>query len=457
MGELQQVDSGSGSMNRADEPLVLRPGTGSRGGCLETAKQYIRTFGPGLMVCLADTDGACLVTAAQSGAQERYKLLMLQIVLIPILYIAQELTIRLALYRQQGLVGCVRSSFGKIPALLIAVPLIISCVAAFVTEVANIASAMKILGVNTSLTAAVTCVFMLALALSGSYSKAEKIGLTVGSIQVVFFILMFAAKPSLSEILEDSVQFPITDGEFGNLVTANIGAVIMPWMLAYQQSACALERNSVDELQDRRFETKVGSFITQGVMSAVLVMAAAVGASEINNVQDLARLCRKICGNAAVGNAVTLFAVIGACIVAAIVVMLCAAWVIEDVAKLEQAPLDGAVIAASAEIRPGVESSVAERIRARPAYFVGIMITIGAALSFVAIGNNDDTGFLDVATQILNGILMVPVVAVLWYLAAYHLPECPLVGVRRWVTGAAFFVCCVFSIVGLLTQGGERR
>merc|ERR1719498_525190 len=303
MGELQQVDSGSGSMNRASEPLVDRPRGESRGGCLETLKQTLRTFGPGLMVCLADTDGACLVTAAQSGYQERYKLLMLQIVLIPVLYIAQELTIRLALYRQQGLVGCVRSSFGKIPAMLIAVPLIISCVAAFVTEVANIASAMKILGVPSSLTAVVTCVFMLALALSGSYSKAEKIGLTVGSIQVVFFILMFAAKPSMSEVLEDSVKFPINNGDFGNLVTANIGAVIMPWMLAYQQSACALERNSVDELQDRRFETKIGSFITQGVMSAVLVMAAAVTTSDINNVEDLAALCRKICGSVAVGNA----------------------------------------------------------------------------------------------------------------------------------------------------------
>merc|ERR1719379_3316348 len=182
---------------------------------------------------------------------------------------------------------------------------------------------------------------MLALALSGSYAKAEKIGLIVGSIQVVFFVLMFAARPSLSEILEDSVQFPITDGEFGNLVTANIGAVIMPWMLAYQQSACALERNSVDELQNHRFETKIGSFITQGVMSAVLIMAAAVGATNINNVEDLAAISRQICRKAALGNAITLAAVIGACIVAAIVVMLCAAWVIEDVAKLEQPPLDG--------------------------------------------------------------------------------------------------------------------
>merc|ERR1719389_651294 len=237
---------------------------------------------------------------------------------------------------------------------------------------------MKILGVNTSLTAAVVCLFMLALALSGSYSQAEKIGLTVGSIQVVFFVLMFAARPNIMEVLEDSVQFPIQNGAFGNLVTANIGAVIMPWMLAYQQSACALERNSVDELQDRRFETKVGSFITQGVMSAVLVMAGAVGATQINNVEDLAQLCRKICGSVALGNAVTLSAVIGACIVAAIVVMLCAAWVIEDVVKVEQPPLDGAAVGADEDFRPGSESTVAERVRARPSYFFGIIITISA-------------------------------------------------------------------------------
>merc|ERR1719331_2708601 len=127
VGELNTINSGSGSMTRADEPLVAREGE-SRGGCIETDKRYLKTFGPGLMVCLADTDGACLVTAAQSGAVERYKLLMLQIVLIPVLYIAQELTIRLALYRQKGLVGCVRSSIGYFPAVVIAVALIATCI-----------------------------------------------------------------------------------------------------------------------------------------------------------------------------------------------------------------------------------------------------------------------------------------------------------------------------------------
>jgi len=43
---------------------------------------------------LADTDAGSVVAAAQSGAQSRYSMLMLQVVLIPILYIVQELTVR---------------------------------------------------------------------------------------------------------------------------------------------------------------------------------------------------------------------------------------------------------------------------------------------------------------------------------------------------------------------------
>merc|ERR1712216_445639 len=106
---------------------------------------------------------------------------------------------------------------------------------------------------------------------------------------------------------------------------------------------------------------------------------------------------------------------------------------------------------------PGSEDSIIERVKARPSYFFGIILTVSAAGAVVAIGGNDNTGVLDVATQILNGILMIPIVGVLWYLTAFHLPECPLVGVRKWVTGISFFVCCVFSVVGLLTQGGSSR
>lgn len=420
----------------------------------QSFKRAVKTFGPGLMVCLADTDGACLVTAAQSGAVERYKLLMLQIVLIPVLYIAQELTIRLALYRQKGLVGCVRSSIGYFPAVVIAVALIATCIGALISEVANIASAMRLIGVPSNVTAVVTCLALLGLAVKGSYSDAENVGLCLGSLQVVFFILMFLSQPRMEEILEDAVQFPIRDPAFGNLVTANIGAVIMPWMLAYQQSACALDGTPTHELQekldDHRFETKVGSVITQGVMSAVLVMAAAVTKRSIKNIDDLAALSRTICGSSVLGNAITLFAVVGASIVAAIVVMLCAAWVIEDMVKSEKD--SGLSLPGIREDRSHTIPAL-DRIKARPAYFSGIILSVAASLIVVVTFGDEEVGFIDVLTQVLNGVLMVPVVMALWYLAVYHMPDCALTGFRCWLTAFIFAVCSIFSLVGVIQQG----
>ena len=43
----------------------------------------------------ADTDAGNVVTAAQGGAQWGYRLLPLVLVLIPVLYLVQELTVRL--------------------------------------------------------------------------------------------------------------------------------------------------------------------------------------------------------------------------------------------------------------------------------------------------------------------------------------------------------------------------
>ncbi|MBV2181449.1 MAG: divalent metal cation transporter [Castellaniella sp.] len=51
---------------------------------------------------LADTDAGSVITAAQSGAQWGYRLL-LQLLIIPFLFVAQELTVRLALSTGKGM------------------------------------------------------------------------------------------------------------------------------------------------------------------------------------------------------------------------------------------------------------------------------------------------------------------------------------------------------------------
>jgi Mn2+/Fe2+ NRAMP family transporter len=216
--------------------------------------RVLATMGPGLMVCFADTDGPCLITAADSGAEFGYKLLMLQIVLAPILFIAQELTVRLGLLRGMGVVGLLKVDAGRIWALLVAIPLLASCFFGLLSEYSAIGQTMTFWNWPVWVTnSCITCL-LLTLALSGSYNCAEKVGLTLGACQMLLFITMYMAKPDGKQVLDQLVQFPFQEKSYIKLVTSNIGAVIMPWMLAYQQSAICdkgLSEGGADPLVNR--------------------------------------------------------------------------------------------------------------------------------------------------------------------------------------------------------------
>ena len=73
----------------------------------------LAVVGPGLMVMLADTDAGSVVTAAQSGARWGYSLLPLEVVLVPVLYLVMELTVRLGIVTGKGHARLVRDCFGK--------------------------------------------------------------------------------------------------------------------------------------------------------------------------------------------------------------------------------------------------------------------------------------------------------------------------------------------------------
>ena len=63
---------------------------------------WLAVFGPGLVVMLADTDVGSIITAGQSGVQWGYKLLLPQFILMPVLYVVQELTVRLGIFTGKG-------------------------------------------------------------------------------------------------------------------------------------------------------------------------------------------------------------------------------------------------------------------------------------------------------------------------------------------------------------------
>ena len=438
-----------GSMNAA--PLLLDPESNSselkpkkRRSCLNV----IKSMGPGLMVCLADTDGGCLVTAAQSGAQYKYSLVLSQLILIPILYWAQELTVRLSILTGKGLTELVRDQFGARWAWVAAIMLMVTCLGAIISEMSSIAGAFQMFGVPKWASCLTVLLVLCLIVLSGSYKKVELIGVIFGAVELIFFYTMFAARPDGAELWKGLWTFHFEDGQWMGLLTANIGAVIMPWMLYYQQSAICDKRlearskkdagatatstvdteDEADELFYERADTAFGAGLTQVVMSAMVITVAATRSKKIDEIADIALALNGTLGEVPAQIVVTA-GLTGASMVAALVVSLCCAWAVAEAL--------GKPRSLSLPLKEGV-------------CFYGVYLLV-CIVGLVVTVSGASIVHMNIAIEVLNGVFMVPVICALFVLATKKglLPEEHRVkGWYAWMIGTVFVVISVVSIYG---------
>jgi Mn2+/Fe2+ NRAMP family transporter len=150
----------------------------------------LAVWGPGLVVMLADTDAGSLITAAQSGAQWGYRMVLPQVILIPILYVVQEMTVRLGIVTGEGHGALIRAWFGRGWAWASAFTLVAAGIGALVTEFAGVAGVGQLFGVSRWLTIPVSTAALLALMFTGSYRRVERIGIAFGGAELAFIVVM---------------------------------------------------------------------------------------------------------------------------------------------------------------------------------------------------------------------------------------------------------------------------
>ncbi len=323
---------------------VLMPAQSSRRGW----RTFLLVMGPGLVVMLADTDVGSIITAAQSGVQWGYRLLLLQMVLIPVLFIVQELTVRLGVFTGQGHGELIRKTFGTGWAWLSVSGLGVATLGALLTEFSGIAGVGELFGIPRLLSLSLTVIMLLTVVLTGSYRRVERVAITLGLFEFAFFVVAWRAHPHGAEVARGLVHMPLGNDAYLYLVAANIGAVIMPWMIFYQQSAVADKKLQPHHYRCAQWDTAIGSVLTQLVMAAILVAAAAtIGKrhphASLNTIGDITKMLVPFLG-ADVGRVIFGLGTIGAAMVAAIVVSLASAWGFGEVTgyrhSLEHHPLE---------------------------------------------------------------------------------------------------------------------
>jgi Mn2+/Fe2+ NRAMP family transporter len=136
---------------------------------------------------LADTDLGSVITAGQSGVQWGYRLLLLQLILVPILYMVQELTVCLAIFSGRGHGELIRDTFGPIWGWVSVTGLGIACVGPLLTEFSGVAGVGELYGLPRYASLPIAAVALLVVVITGSYRRVERVAIVVGLFELAFF------------------------------------------------------------------------------------------------------------------------------------------------------------------------------------------------------------------------------------------------------------------------------
>jgi Mn2+/Fe2+ NRAMP family transporter len=386
--------------------------------------------GPGLIVMLADTDAGSVITAAQSGARWGYGMILPQLLLVPVLYVVQEMTVRLGVLTGSGHGALIRSCFGRWWALLSAGTLFLSSVGALITEFAAVAGVGEMFGVSRWVTIPVATAFLVGLSFTGSYRRAERIGIAVGLAELAFIPAMLMSHPSGAAVARGIVSLPLGNSGYLYLLAANVGAVIMPWMIFYQQGAVLDKGLRHVSMRGERRATAVGAFVTQVVMIAVVVIVATTvgrthpGAS-LDTVGSISAALRPYLGSA---GADVLFGggILGASLVAALVSSLAGAWGLCEIFGWKH----------SLNSRPSRHSLGFYLVYAL-AHVVGALLVLASV----------DLISLAVDAEVMNALLLPVVLGFLLALERRALPPAARMrGWHKWLTWTLCFAVMCFGL-----------
>ena len=390
-------------------------------------------LGPGLVVMLADTDAGSVITAAQSGAVWGYKLLPLQVMLIPVLYIVQELTVRIGIVTGKGHGELIKEYFSPRWAWFSVGTLALASIGALVTEFAGIGGVGLLFGIPLKVSVGMSVLFLAIVAWTGSYRSVERIAILIGSFELAFVLVAIMAHPRASEIAAELTRIPWGNSGYLYLAAANVGAVIMPWMIFYQQSAVVEKRLTIHDLRAARWDTAMGAVVTQVIMGAIIVATAAILGQKqpgvpLDTVQQITNALIPALGE---NLGVIFFALgmVGAAMVAAVVVSLAMAWGLGEVSgyrhSLEYHPLEA------------------------PWFYAAY--TIALVLSGLLVISGINLVALSVSVQVMNALLLPIVLGFLYLLALKVLPDpYRLRGRYGAVVGVVVVVTSGFGVAAVL-------
>ena len=239
---------------------------------------YLIIAGPGIIVMVADNDAGGITTYTATGAKFGFHLIWFLILLGPVAYYVQEMTVRLGAVTKRGHAEAIFHAFGSFWGWFSLLDLVLTDWLTMITEFIGMTAALSIFGVPRIVTVLISCTVMAIMVLQGRFWTWEKVALVFCGLNLIYIPAAFMVNPPVDKILHGSFVPQLPPGGFTNelffFLMANIGTTIAPWMIFFQQSAVVDKGMQEKDMAWGKVDTAFGAVLTVVVAAGCIVLTA---------------------------------------------------------------------------------------------------------------------------------------------------------------------------------------
>jgi Mn2+/Fe2+ NRAMP family transporter len=356
-------------------------------------KTLLAIVGPGLIVMCGDNDAGAFSTYGQAGQDYGTRLLWTLLLLVPVLYVNQEMVLRLGAVTGVGHARLILERFGKFWGAFSVIDLFILNALTIVTEFIGITLAAGYLGVPKMVAVLLAAGVIMAAAFTGSFRRFERIAVAFCAGSLLLIPLFLLAHPSGASMAH-GFTVPGLPGGSGQMSTVMlliigiVGTTVAPWQLFFQQSYVIDKRITPRFMRYEKADLWIGIVVV--VLGAAALMgataAAFAGTSGAGNFTDAAGLAHGLAAYAGrAAGVIFAVALLDAAIIGAFAVSLSSAYAIGDVL--------------------GLKHSLHRGFRQAKGFYAVYAALIGGAAAIVLIPRAP-LGLMTVGVQVLAGVLL---------------------------------------------------
>jgi Mn2+/Fe2+ NRAMP family transporter len=238
-------------------------------------KMLLVIMGPGLIVMVGDNDAGGVATYAQAGQNYGMALVWTLALLIPVLYVNQEMVVRLGAVSGVGHARLIFERFGKFWGAFSVGDLFILNALTIVTEFIGVSLALSFFGLPKTVSVPVAAVLLFMVVAGGSFRRWERLVFLLITVNVILIPLAFLIHPDVGQIARGLL--PSLPGGLNStlllLIVAIVGTTVAPWQLFFQQSNVVDKRITPRWIRYERADLWIGIAVV--MIGAIILMAAA--------------------------------------------------------------------------------------------------------------------------------------------------------------------------------------